>query len=56
MSRAAKKVITYRLLVTSCTILAILVYTEDWALAGGLGAVDTLGKSALYYLHERLWA
>ena len=31
------------------------IATGEWAIAGGVGAVDAAVKMVLYYLHERVW-
>ncbi|MFH1225293.1 MAG: DUF2061 domain-containing protein [Candidatus Diapherotrites archaeon] len=47
---------TFRIIATIATVVLVLVFTGDLAIAGAIGALDFVSKLAIYYLHERAWA
>jgi len=53
--RHAAKTMTWRIVATTTTVLIVGIATGEWAIAGGVGAVDAAVKMVLYYLHERVW-
>ena len=53
--RHAAKTMTWRIVATTTTVVIVGVATGEWAIAGGVGAVDAAVKMVLYYLHERVW-
>jgi len=53
--RSILKAITFRIIATITTILLVLLFTGNWALANTVGALDLVSKLGLYYVHERLW-
>ena len=53
--RTVVKSITWRVIATTTTIIAVYTYTNDWRIAATSGIVANVIKTALYYIHERLW-
>ena len=53
--RHAAKAMTWRIVATTTTVIIVGIVTGEWAIAGGVGAVDAAVKMVLYYLHERVW-
>jgi uncharacterized membrane protein len=53
--RSILKAITFRIVATLTTIVLVLIFTHDLALANAIGAIDLISKLLLYYLHERTW-
>jgi len=54
-SRSIAKAVSYRCLGSVSTALIFYVFSNDVSLALGAGAVDTVVKIGVYFLHERLW-
>lgn len=53
--RSIAKTITFRTIASLATIILVLTFTGDFALAGAIGVLDVVSKLAIYYLHERAW-
>ena len=53
--RHAAKAMTWRIVATTTTVVIVGIATGEWALAGGVGALDAAVKMVFYYLHERVW-
>jgi uncharacterized membrane protein len=53
--RSILKSLSFRLIATLTTIGLVLVFTKDIIASFQIGAIEFLGKVALYYFHERLW-
>jgi len=53
--RTLAKTITFRIIATITTIVLVLIFTGDYALAGTIGALDVISKLIIYYFHERVW-
>jgi len=53
--RSLLKTISWRLAATLTTVLVVYIFTGEIALSLGIGSLEALSKTALYYLHERLW-
>ena len=49
------KTITWRILATLTTILLVWIFTGSIHIGIGLGIVEVIIKSFLYYGHERFW-
>ncbi len=54
-SRSIAKAISYRIIGSLSTALLFLLLSGDWKLSLGAGVLDSLVKTALYFLHERAW-
>lgn len=54
-ARSIAKAISYRIFGSLSTGLLFLLLSGDWRLSLGAGALDSLIKTALYFLHERAW-
>ncbi|MFC3070432.1 DUF2061 domain-containing protein [Phenylobacterium soli] len=54
--RSLVKAITYRLVVMCADAAAIYLLTGKWRLAAGFMIASSVYTTALYFLHERLWA
>jgi len=53
--RSMTKTFTWRILATIATIVIVFGFTKEVKLSIGVGIIDTLVKTILYYLHERIW-
>lgn len=53
--RSVVKTITFRVCATIGTILIVFAFTGRFLLSLGVGAVETVLKLILYYVHERVW-
>jgi uncharacterized membrane protein len=54
-TRSIAKAVSYRILGSLSTAMIFLVLTGDWKMSAGAGALDSVVKLALYFLHERAW-
>lgn len=54
-SRSLAKAISYRLLGSGSTAVIFYVFTGNVSLSLGAGAIDTVVKLGIYFLHERVW-
>lgn len=54
-SRSIAKAVSYRILGSLSTAMIFMVLTGDWKMSAGAGALDSVVKLALYFVHERLW-
>jgi uncharacterized membrane protein len=53
--RSIAKAISYRVLGSLATAFIFFVLSGDAKLSVGAGALDSILKVALYFLHERVW-
>lgn len=53
--RSLAKTLTWRVIATATTFIFVLLYSKSWNLAFSAGLIDTLGKTMVYYFHERGW-
>ena len=53
--RSLMKTFTFRILATIVTFLLVLVFTGSLVLSFGIGLIDLVAKTLLYYGHERFW-
>ncbi len=53
--RSIAKTITFRIIATLTTIILVLIFTSNLALAGIIGVFDLTSKLIIYYMHERVW-
>jgi uncharacterized membrane protein len=53
--RTILKTITFRIIATITTMILILIFTGNLALAGAVGSIDMVAKIVIYYIHERVW-
>lgn len=49
------KTITWRIIATSTTILLVWLFTGSIEIGLGLGVLEIIIKTFLYYFHERFW-
>ncbi|CCQ33997.1 putative membrane protein [Halorhabdus tiamatea SARL4B] len=54
--RSIVKAASYRLFATSLVFLVAFVYTGQLGSSAKIGLTAAVGKTALYYVWERLWA
>lgn len=54
-SRSLAKAISYRVLGSGSTAVMFYLFTGNLKLSIGAGALDTVVKLGIYFLHERLW-
>ena len=53
--RSLAKSITWRAVATLTTILLVYLFTGNVILSTSVGALELLVKTAIYYIHERVW-
>ncbi len=53
--RHLAKAVTYRVFGSGATAFIAFVATGDAAIGASIGALDSVVKIGLYYVHERLW-
>lgn len=53
--RALAKTVTWRILAVTGTIIVALIFTGSVQISIGIGTVEAILKTILYYLHERAW-
>ncbi len=53
--RSMAKALSFRVLATIVTLVILIMFTGDWAIASAVGAFDFISKLVLYYAHERAW-
>jgi adenylylsulfate kinase len=54
-ARSLAKAVTYRVLGSLSTAAMVFLFTGSVKLSLGAGALDSIVKITLYFLHERLW-
>ena len=54
--RSLAKSVSWRVLGSVATVLLVFAYTGQLQLSLEVGAIEFIGKIALFYLHERIWA
>jgi uncharacterized membrane protein len=54
-ARSLAKAVSYRLLATIVMAAVAWALTHRFAVAAALAGADSLFKTVLFYLHERLW-
>jgi len=54
-SRSLAKAISYRALGSFSTAALVLLFTGSWKMSVSAGALDSIIKLCLYFLHERVW-
>ena len=53
--RSLLKAISWRIVATSTTILLVFLFTGNLVISVGVGSLELLFKTVIYYLHERIW-
>ena len=53
--RSVVKAISFRIIASLTTVILVLIFTGNLALAGAIGILDLILKLMIYYLHERVW-
>ena len=53
--RTLYKTITWRVIATITTVVAIYIWTENVYVSLTAGLVANAAKTIFYYIHERLW-
>ncbi|MFL5090058.1 MAG: GTP-binding protein [Xanthobacteraceae bacterium] len=54
--RSATKALTWRLIASVTAFAVALMLTGSIGIAGSVALVDIVGRTILYYVHERLWS
>jgi sulfate adenylyltransferase large subunit len=54
--RSAAKALTWRLIASVTAFAIALILTGSIGLAGSVALVDIVGRTILYYVHERMWS
>jgi adenylylsulfate kinase len=53
--RSLVKALSWRVFATVTTVTIVVIMTGEWKLGAQVGIADTIFKSLLYFVHERLW-
>lgn len=53
--RSLLKAISWRIVATSTTMLLVFLFTGNLVISVGVGSLELLFKTVIYYLHERIW-
>lgn len=53
--RSVAKTMSWRIVATSTTILLVFLFTGNLVISVGVGSLELLFKTVIYYLHERIW-
>ena len=54
-SRTVVKAISWRVVATLTTMIAVYIFTKEPMISLGVGVVEVIAKITFYYLHERIW-
>ena len=54
--RSLFKTLSWRAVATLATIVIVYAFAGRLALSLGIGSVEVVGKTILYYAHERVWS
>ena len=54
-SRSVAKSITWRVLATLTTMIIVFIFTGNLAASLGVGVIQAIANTILYYFHERAW-
>jgi sulfate adenylyltransferase large subunit len=54
--RSAAKALTWRLIASVTAFVIALMLTGNIGIAGSVALVDIVGRTILYYFHERMWS
>jgi len=54
-SRTALKTLSWRIIATSTTLLLVYIFTKNVLLSVGVSITESVVKTIIYYMHERLW-
>ena len=55
-SRSLTKTITWRVTGSGATFLIAFLISGTWQLASTIAVIQLVSNTALYYVHERVWA
>ena len=53
--KSLKKAVSWRVVASVTTMIIAYLFIGSIEIALGIGAIESLLKIGLYYLHERLW-
>jgi len=54
--RSLLKTISWRAIATIATVILVYMFTGNLTISLGVGSLDAITKTVLYYLHERAWS
>lgn len=54
--RSILKTLSWRVIATLTTVIVVYVFTGELFISLGVGSVEVIMKTGLYYLHERAWS
>jgi sulfate adenylyltransferase large subunit len=54
--RSAAKALTWRVIASVTAFVIALMLTGNVGIAGSIALVDVVGRTVLYYFHERMWS
>jgi len=54
-TRSMAKALSWRVIATLTTMVAVFIVSGEWLLALEVGAIEVTAKLLFYYLHERAW-
>ena len=53
--RSIIKAFSFRAVATATTVILVVLFTGNLAMAGAIGVLDIFSKLLIYYFHERAW-
>lgn len=53
--RSLMKAISWRIIATLITVLLVFIFSKNLALGTIVGITELVVKTAIYYVHERVW-
>jgi len=55
-TRSLLKTISWRVIASLGTVILVYIFTGELTISLGVGALDAIIKTVLYYAHERAWS
>jgi uncharacterized membrane protein len=53
--RSLLKAISWRIVASLTTFFLVFIFTRDFVISSSVSFAELFSKTAIYYLHERLW-
>ena len=53
--RSLAKTISWRIVASSITVLIVFLFTGNVVVSAGVGSLELISKTVVYYIHERIW-
>jgi len=55
-TRSLLKTTSWRVIATLTTVILVYIFTGNLSISLGVGSLEVITKTVLYYLHERAWS